>query len=86
MIYGRNAATFCQLRTDKFNPAEECRPLPPLTEDEREQVQKNRALVHEHLPELVPWIAELHKENMLPGWRGVVKVTIFNKGNDHGSA
>ncbi|HQS59988.1 MAG: hypothetical protein B7Y56_03520 [Gallionellales bacterium 35-53-114] len=86
MIYGKNAATFCQRRTDKFNPAEECRPLIPATEAEREVVHKNGTLVHKYLPELVLWIKALHEEHMIEGWRCVENVVIFNKGNDHGSA
>ena len=86
MIYGKNAATFCERRFDPFDPKKECKLLPPLTEEEKLAVRKNRVLVHTFLPELVQWIDELHKEDMIDGWRGVVKVTIFNKGNDHGSA
>ena len=86
MIYGKNTATFCERRFDPFDHEKECKPLPPLTAEEKEVVEKNRALVHQYLPELLPWMNALHEAHMLPGWRGVENVVIFDKGNNHGNA
>lgn len=71
MIYGKNTATFCEPRMDKFNPALECKPLKALSEAEQAAVAANQAAIYEHMPELVPIIKELHKAGMIDGWRGV---------------
>lgn len=84
MIYGRNRATFCERRTDPFDPEKECMPLCPLNAEEQEQVARNKATVYSHMPELLPWIKTLHEEKMIDGWRGV-KVNLL-KEVDHGNA
>jgi hypothetical protein len=43
-------------------------------ERDREQIAENRAAVLEKLPELVPFIKELHALGMIDGWRNVVDV------------
>jgi len=56
-----------------------------LTEEEKSQIAERRAMVHSHLPELVPFIKELHERGAVDGWRCVRKVEIFTspeKGKD----
>lgn len=63
-------------RTDMFNPEKERRPLRVLTKAEQDKIAANRAAVHEHMPELVPIIKELHEAGMIDGWRGVGEVKL----------
>jgi len=68
--YKRNA------RRDK--PAATPKPRRPpasLTTEQQLAVAQRRALVHEHLPDAVPFISELAKLGMIDGWRNVVSVT-----------
>ena len=66
------------------------KPLPPykdpprrvlreLNPAEQARVADNKALVYASMPELVPFIKELHEAGMIDGWRSV-KVEIFSKG------
>jgi len=41
---------------------------------DREQIAANKAAVMERLPELLPFIRELHALGMIDGWRNVVEV------------
>lgn len=49
----------------------------PLSAAAQARVAENRALVHEHLPEALPFIKELHELGMIDGWRDVVEVEVF---------
>lgn len=51
----------------------------PLCDAERDLVAKNRDLVIVHMPELVPLIHELHALGMIPGWRAVKRIKIFEE-------
>jgi hypothetical protein len=75
----------------------EKRPLCALSNAEQESVAQRRAAVHKHLPEVVPFIKELHAGGLFAGWRGVGEVeligpstgsgrTDFIEGNEHGTA
>lgn len=69
---------------EKLEPVR--RPLRTLSVAEQAKVAENRAAVHEHLPEMLPFIKELHEAGMIDGWRSVVKVELFKEGKDHGNA
>lgn len=58
--------------------------MPPLSAAAQARVHKNRALVHEHLPEALPFIKELHELGMIPGWRSVESVEVFSNSNPEG--
>lgn len=63
----------------------ERRPSRALSEAEQAVVAGNRAAVHAHLPELVPFIKELHEAGMIDGWRGVSEVKLLKKeGKEYG--
>lgn len=47
-----------------------------LSEAEEERVAENRAFVLTHLPELVPFIKDLHAEGLIDGWRAVRNCTL----------
>ncbi|KAF0812811.1 hypothetical protein IGB42_02654 [Andreprevotia sp. IGB-42] len=51
------------------------RALAPLTDLQRMAIAQKRDLVHQHLPELVPFIADLAKAGLIDGWRSVTSVT-----------
>ena len=61
------------------------RPLRQLNPAELAQVARNKASVYEHLPELLPFIKDLHDAGMIDGWRRVEKVTLL-KEVGHGTA
>jgi len=63
-------------------PAGEGRKARALTAEERERVEANRAEVHRHLPELVPFVRELHQGGVVDGWRCVRRVKVFD-GDEH---
>lgn len=67
-------------------PAPVPRPLRALSAAEQEKVAENRAAVHEHLPEMLPFIKELHEAGLIDGWRSVVKVELLQEGKNHGNA
>lgn len=54
------------------------RPSRPLSEHERERVAQNYALVKTHLPEIVPFVKELHEAGLIDGLRAIDKVQVFN--------
>ena len=58
--------------------------MPPLSAAAQARVHKNRALVHEHLPEALPFIKELHELGMIPGWRSVESVEVFSNSKPEG--
>lgn len=55
------------------------RPSRQLSDAERERVAANRAFVHEHMPELVDFIKELHAEGLIDGWRAVENCATTNE-------
>ena len=57
-------------------PVNEKRAPRPPTAAEQERAAANRALVREHLPEVLPFIKELHELGMIDGWRNVEEVTV----------
>jgi len=54
-------------------------PAQPLTDAELSRVNENRLLVHQHIPEAIPFIGDLAKLGMIHGWRNVRKVEVFQK-------
>lgn len=58
--------------------------LPPLSAAAQARVAENRALVHEHLPEALPFIKELHELGMISGWRAVESVEVFPNSKPEG--
>jgi hypothetical protein len=58
--------------------------LPTLSAAAQARVHENRALVHEHLPEALPFIKELHELGMIPGWRAVEVVEVFPNSKPEG--
>jgi hypothetical protein len=52
------------------------RVLCALNPAEQARVAANKALVCEHMPEMVPIIRELHEAGMIDGWRSVGKVRL----------
>jgi|GEM_PF-2317130 len=54
--------------------------LRPLNEQEQEAVARRRALVHEHMPELVPEIKALVDAGLIDGWRNVIRIEVFDTG------
>lgn len=70
-------------------PSASLKPLnqpPPheLSDAEREQVAENIAFVKAHLPELVPFVKDLHAEGLIDGWRAVRHCRLL-KGVEHGA-
>ena len=72
------------------------KPEPPYPEIERRallllnpaqqaRVERNRAMVHEHMPELVQIFQEWHELGMIDGWRSIGEV-ILHREVDHGTA
>lgn len=57
-------------------------PLPPLPAWKQEQVAANKALIEEHMPELVPEIKALYEAGLIEGWRAVVKVELLEGVDD----
>lgn len=53
----------------------------PLSAAAQARVHQNRALVHEHMPEALPFIKELHELGMIDGWRNVEEVTLTPTAN-----
>ncbi|MBI2307550.1 MAG: hypothetical protein HYU78_09620 [Rhodocyclales bacterium] len=53
-------------------------PARELSDQEAQRVAENRAFVLEHLPELVPFIKDLHAEGLIDGWRAVRNCTLSN--------
>lgn len=49
----------------------ERKPRPPVTEAERDRIQKTIPLVKEHFPELVNMIRDWTNEGLIDGWRSV---------------
>lgn len=54
-------------------------PLRELNPAEQARVARNKAAVYAHLPEMVPFIKELHEAGMIDGWRGVGEVTLLRE-------
>lgn len=53
------------------------KPLRDLKPEEQAKVARNKASVYAHLPEVVPFIKELHEAGMIDGWRGVGSVELL---------
>ena len=56
------------------------KPLRALTECEKTISARRRALVHEHMPEVVPQIRALVEAGLIDGWRNVGRVEVFATG------
>lgn len=54
--------------------SEGSKPLPPLSAAERARVERNIKMVKQHLPEMVPFIKEMHELGLIEGWRSVTTV------------
>ena len=59
--------------------------LRQLNPAEQARVASSKALIYEHLPELVPLIKELHEAGLIDGWRSVGKIELSRK-VEHGTA
>lgn len=57
----------------------------PLSDAERAKVAENKAFVETNLPDLIPFIKELHAEGMIDGWRAVQNCELLKR-NDHGNS
>lgn len=57
-------------------------PLPPLPAWKQEQVAANKALIEEHMPEMLPEIKALYEAGLIEGWRSVVKVELLEGADD----
>lgn len=68
------------------SPAARPAAAPPrtLTDAERAAVAANKAFVEAHLPDLVPFVKELHAEGLIDGWRAVRHCRLL-KGADDGA-
>lgn len=51
----------------------------PLSDAEQARVAERVALVKEHLPEVMPFIRELHDLGMVEGLRCIGEVSVFGK-------
>lgn len=60
------------------------RPLRDLNPAEQAKVARNKAAVYAHMPELVPFIKELHEAGMIDGWRGVGEVVLLDPSTGSG--
>lgn len=56
------------------------RPLRQLSQSEQEIIARRRALVHEHMPELVPEIKALADLGMIDGWRNIQRFEVLETG------
>jgi hypothetical protein len=59
--------------------------LGALSPKQQQTVERRKAAVYQHMPELVPIIRELHQAGMIDGWRGVGEVVLFNGNPSTGS-
>lgn len=58
-------------------------PPEELSLEESERVQANKDFVCEHMPELIPFIRDLHAEGMIDGWRAVKRCRLLDQtGNE----
>lgn len=55
------------------------RPPKPLSEAEQERVAENRAMVIEHMPEVVDFIKALHAEGLIDGWRNLTNCKLIDR-------
>ena len=53
---------------------------PALSEQEKAVVARRRALVHEHMPELLPEIKAMVEMGLIDGWRNIKSVEVFSTG------
>lgn len=54
--------------------------LPPLPQEEIDKIERRKALIDQHMPELVPFFRECVRTSMLDSWRSLVKVEIYETG------
>lgn len=54
------------------------KPLRQLNPEEQARVARNKASVCIHMPDMVPFIKELHEAGMIDGWRGVGEVVFID--------
>ncbi|MFZ5658751.1 MAG: hypothetical protein ACOY5C_02715 [Pseudomonadota bacterium] len=47
-----------------------------LNEREKAKIARNRALVHQHIPEMLPLMKHMVELGLIEGWRNVVKVEV----------
>ncbi len=47
-----------------------------MTPAEITRIEEMRAMVHKHCPALVPVIADLHRQELIRGWRDVQSVLV----------
>lgn len=59
-------------------PAPVIRPLRKLTAVEEAQVAENKALLYQMGPDAVEFVKDLHAAGLIPGWRAVGEVELFN--------
>lgn len=52
---------------------------PELRQEQIEHIKELRADLHQHLPEMEPFIKELYALGMVDGWRCLKEVTVFNR-------
>ncbi len=62
---------------------EKLKPLPELSDAEKEEIAGRVRLVKEHLPEAMDFIKALHAEELVDGLRCLASVTVFER-NEHG--
>jgi hypothetical protein len=54
--------------------------LRPLSDAEKDLVQRRKALIDQHMPDLVDEIRFLVKAGMLDSWRSIIRVEIYSTG------
>lgn len=72
---GRAASLLADIDAKANPPARSARPISAAAQ---QRALENRAAVHEHMPEMLPVIKELHELGMIDGWRNVEEVTVFH--------
>lgn len=63
--------------------AEKRKPLPELSDAEKEAISGRVRLVKAHIPEAMDFVKKLHAEGLVDGLRCIVSVTVF-EGEKHG--
>ncbi len=61
-------------------------PAPELRQDQIEHINELRADLHQHLPEMEPFIKELYALGMVDGWRCLKEVKVFRRDIDEEGA
>jgi uncharacterized protein involved in copper resistance len=63
--------------------AEERRPPPELSDEQKAAIAERARLVKQHIPEMMDFVRALHAEGMVDGLRCIESVTVFEE-VDHG--